>query len=88
MEFHTAQSLRLVHGLDLGSRRPSPFRRWLRALVERARQSARRSDDRELLMAKSPRDLADIGLTRADVVAAYHGGSRWFGSKRAGGRNA
>lgn len=77
MEFHTAHSLSRIHGLDFMPRR-RPLRAQLGALIEgvieRLRAAARRHADRQRLFAMSERELADIGLTRCDVVAAFSRG--------------
>lgn len=79
MEFHTAHSLSRIHGLDLLPRQRS-LRARLGALIEgaieRLRAAARRHTDRQRLFAMSERELADIGLTRCDVVAAFSRGGQ------------
>lgn len=87
MELHTPQSLLSVHGFADYPHRPGALRRYVMAFVERLREAHQRSLDREKLMSMSERDLADIGLVRADVVSAYHGAPWPFQNTRGGRGN-
>ncbi len=75
MEMHTRESLRAIHGIDGAARDPFSVGAWLSRVAKRMREAARRRRDHAILLEKSDRDLADIGLTRGDVLhAARHGG--------------
>lgn len=88
MEFHTAHSLLRVHGLSDIPRRPNALRRRFDAFLDRMREAAQRHLDRERLMAMSERELADIGLLRADLIAADSRAAWPFGRKSGGPANA
>ncbi len=69
MEMHTRESLQAIHGIDVQVRPPFSLRAWLLKLTRRLEEAQRFRRDYETLMAKTDRDLRDIGLTRFDVVA-------------------
>lgn len=76
MEMHTSESLRATHGLDVRASAGASLIDWVSGLLSRMREAGRLRRDYELLMSKSERELDDIGLTRADVIAAFEYG-RW-----------
>lgn len=71
MEMHTGASLRAIHGIDGSIRAPFSFGAWLSRLAKRMREAERLRRDYRILMAMEDRELSDIGLTRADVIAAF-----------------
>jgi len=76
MEMHTRASLRAIHGFDGRIRAPVNFGAWLTGLLKRIDEAGRHKRDYDTLMAKSDRELSDIGLTRGDVIAGFKYG-RW-----------
>jgi uncharacterized protein YjiS (DUF1127 family) len=76
MEMHTRASLQATHGIDGRARAPFGLGAWLARLVKRMLDAQRKRRDYAILMAKSDRELDDIGLTRADVIAGFEYG-RW-----------
>jgi uncharacterized protein YjiS (DUF1127 family) len=76
MEMHTRASLRAIHGIDGHARAPLSLGAWLSKLVKRMQEAERFRRDYATLMAKSDRELRDIGLTRGDVVEAFRYGRR------------
>jgi len=74
MEFHTSTSLRSVHGLDVAAERPLGIRSWIGAIIAHFRDAARKRRDYQRLLSMSDAELRDIGVTRTDVLCAYHGG--------------
>ncbi len=76
MEMHTHASLRAVHGFDGGTRTPVSLVAWLSSALTQMQQAQRRQRDYAILLEKTERELTDIGLTRADVVAAVKHGAR------------
>jgi len=84
MEMHTRASLRAIHGIDAPVRAPLNFGAWLSKLAKRMREAERWRRDYAILMAKTDRELSDIGLTRADVTAGFEYG-RWPSRRRGRG---
>ena len=76
MEMHTRASLLATHGIDVGARARLSLTAWLAKLLKGIDDAGRRQRDYETLMAKSDRELSDIGLTRGDVIAGFRYG-RW-----------
>lgn len=76
MEMHTRASLLAIHGIDAPVRAPLGLGAWLSRFAQRMQKAARFRRDYETLMAKTDRELSDIGLTRGDVIAAFEYG-RW-----------
>jgi uncharacterized protein YjiS (DUF1127 family) len=76
MEMHTHASLRVIHGLDGGTPAPFSLVTWLSGVLTHLQEAQRRQRDYEILLAKTERELTDIGLTRADVVAAVKHGAK------------
>ena len=76
MEMHTHASLRAIHGIDGGASTPFSLVTWLSAALRHMQDTHRRQRDYAVLLEKTERELTDIGLTRADVVAAVKHGSR------------
>ena len=76
MEMHTHASLRAIHGIDGGTRTPFSLVTWLSAALTHLQEAQRRQRDYEILMGKTERELTDIGLTGADVVAAVKHGAK------------
>jgi len=76
MEMHTHASLRAIHGFDADRRTASALVTWLSAALRHMQDTHRRQRDYAVLLEKTERELTDIGLTRADVVAAVKHGTR------------
>jgi uncharacterized protein YjiS (DUF1127 family) len=76
MEIHTRASLLATHGIDVSARAPLSLRAWLAKPLKRIDDAGRLKRDYATLMAKSDRELSDIGLTRGDVIAGFKCG-RW-----------
>jgi uncharacterized protein YjiS (DUF1127 family) len=76
MEMHTRASLLATHGIDGRARAHFSLGAWLSKLLKRMDEAGRLRRDYQLLMAKSDRELSDIGLTRADVIVGIKSG-RW-----------
>jgi len=76
MEMHTPASLRAIHGIDAPVRAPLNVGAWLAKLAKRVSDAGRFRRDYETLIAKTDRELSDIGLTRGDVIAGFEYG-RW-----------
>ena len=76
MEMHTRASLLATHGIDGRVRARSGFGAWLAKLLKHIDEAGRLKRDYDTLMAKSDRELSDIGLTRGDVIAGFRYG-RW-----------
>ena len=70
MELHTPDSLRSIHGLDIGPRRKSRLWRWIEDLIARLLEAGRRRADYERLLEMSDRELRDIGISRSDAIGA------------------
>jgi len=73
MEMQTREALKALLGIETDYRRRSGLRAWAAGMLERLGRAAARRRDYAILMRKSERELADIGLTRADVIAARYG---------------
>jgi len=76
MEMHTRASLQAIHGFDGSVRAQFSLGAWLAKLLKRIDDAGRHKRDYATLMAKSDRELSDIGLTRGDVIAGFKHG-RW-----------
>jgi uncharacterized protein YjiS (DUF1127 family) len=76
MEMHTRASLLATHGFDGRVRVRLALGTWLAKLLKRIDDAGRMRRDYETLMAKSDRELSDIGLTRGDIIAGFKHG-RW-----------
>ena len=76
MEMHTRELLLATYGIDASVRAPFSFGAWLSKLLQRMQEAQRWQRDYAILMAKTERELSDIGLTRGDVVAGFEYG-RW-----------
>jgi uncharacterized protein YjiS (DUF1127 family) len=76
MEMHTHASLLATHGIDGRARAQFSLGAWLVKLLKRIDDTGRLKRDYATLMAKSDRELSDIGLTRGDVIAGFKCG-RW-----------
>ena len=71
MEMHTRASLLATHGIDVSARNPFSLGAWFARLVKRVDEAGRMRRDYETLMAKTDRELRDIGLTRGDIIAGF-----------------
>ena len=76
MEMHTRASLLATHGIDGRARASFGLGAWLAKLLKSINEAGRLRRDYMTLMAKSDRELSDIGLTRGDVIAGFKYG-RW-----------
>lgn len=74
MEMHTARSLREIHGIEIEPRPARTLGQRVHALLDWVAERERDYRDGQRLLEMTDRELADIGLTRADVL--YHRGRR------------